>query len=589
MHKGHMILKKLDIGIYEIGMIILVIMACLLRIVFIAFHDPVTNSDEAVMGLMTRHIAYQGQWPIFFYGQGYMGSIEAYLGAILFHLRDSSSLFTLRLGLIFIFALFISTMYFLTRQLYNRSLALFTTLLLGLGSFDIISRQLKAFGGYPEMLFFVSIIFFVVNKLVFTAPVQYSEMTDQERRQRWCLYALLGLLVGLGIWSDPLIVTFIAPAGLLLLIYCRREIFSKSGLLAVLGILIGVAPMIYYNLTRNSTEQSTLAAMIELQSTTASQMAQLHLRKIIQLSGTIFMSIPTITGFNPLCPQIRFPGFENHNAASLHCVVEQGGWTLGYFLLWISAALISVFIILRLWRSIRQSRQQQGSTRHLTYAEQLLLKRHSARLCLLISVALTLLTYINNPAAALEPTTNARYLLNLLVATPALLWPLWNGFIEIRIPTRWTVKPLFILRMAVLCLILFFYANGTVGMLRDMSSSQKVYQQQTKFINDLLRIGATHIYTEYWTCYNIAFQSDEKIDCVSLTNSLQLSSHRENRYTPYIALVQNAPGFTYVFPDSSPQALTLAQQIKHVDKKDYTKYAFDGYVVYRLSVPLEAH
>ncbi len=38
------------------------------------------NADEAVVALMARHIL-QGERPIFFYGQAYMGSLDAYLVA----------------------------------------------------------------------------------------------------------------------------------------------------------------------------------------------------------------------------------------------------------------------------------------------------------------------------------------------------------------------------------------------------------------------------------------------------------------------------------------------------------------------------
>jgi hypothetical protein len=34
------------------------------------------NSDEAVVGLMARHIL-DGKRPVFYYGQAYMGSLDA--------------------------------------------------------------------------------------------------------------------------------------------------------------------------------------------------------------------------------------------------------------------------------------------------------------------------------------------------------------------------------------------------------------------------------------------------------------------------------------------------------------------------------
>ena len=38
------------------------------------------NADEAIVGLMGRHILV-GARPIFFYGQAYMGALDAYLEA----------------------------------------------------------------------------------------------------------------------------------------------------------------------------------------------------------------------------------------------------------------------------------------------------------------------------------------------------------------------------------------------------------------------------------------------------------------------------------------------------------------------------
>jgi hypothetical protein len=34
------------------------------------------NSDEAIVGLMARHML-QGERPLFFYGQAYLGSLDA--------------------------------------------------------------------------------------------------------------------------------------------------------------------------------------------------------------------------------------------------------------------------------------------------------------------------------------------------------------------------------------------------------------------------------------------------------------------------------------------------------------------------------
>src|SRR2546421_4691488 len=154
--------KRWRIGTYELSLLALIILATLLRLALLAYDWPVTNSDEGNMGILARHVAYNGEWPIFFYGHPYMGPIEGYLAAPLFHLFGPST-FTLRLGLLPFFPLFLICMYYLTRLLYTQKLAIFTVILLCLGSQDIISRQLKAVGEYPELIFFAAFISLIVS------------------------------------------------------------------------------------------------------------------------------------------------------------------------------------------------------------------------------------------------------------------------------------------------------------------------------------------------------------------------------------------------------------------------------------------
>ena len=93
-------------------------LATLLRIVLIAQGWPHSNADEDTMGIMAMHIAYNGEHPIFFYGQHYMGTLKAYLAAVFCPLLGAS-VFSLRLGSVLFFALFLANMYLLTSLLYT--------------------------------------------------------------------------------------------------------------------------------------------------------------------------------------------------------------------------------------------------------------------------------------------------------------------------------------------------------------------------------------------------------------------------------------------------------------------------------------
>src|SRR6266568_6248157 len=127
------IVKYLKIGIYEISALAIILFATLLRVLLAALNWPYSTSDEGTMGIMAMHIAYRGEHPIFWYGQHYMGTLEAYLAAALFHVFGVS-VFTLRLSSIILYVLFMVAMYFLTGVLYTKRWAVATLIVLSLGS-----------------------------------------------------------------------------------------------------------------------------------------------------------------------------------------------------------------------------------------------------------------------------------------------------------------------------------------------------------------------------------------------------------------------------------------------------------------------
>src|SRR5438876_3618653 len=97
-------IKQLKISTYGMYAFIIIAVAILLRLFLIAQGWPHSNSDEDTMGIMAMHIAYNGEHPIFFYGQNYMGTLEAHLAAGFFRLIGSS-VFSLRLGPLLLFVL----------------------------------------------------------------------------------------------------------------------------------------------------------------------------------------------------------------------------------------------------------------------------------------------------------------------------------------------------------------------------------------------------------------------------------------------------------------------------------------------------
>ena len=102
-------------------------------------------------------------------------------------------------------------------------------------------------------------------------------------------------------------------------------------------------------------------------------------------------------------------------------------------------------------------------------------------------------------------------------------------------------------------------------------------EQQFALVHDLLRVGATRIYSDYWTCDRIIFQSNEQITCSVVDEQLQPGY---DRYLPYRAIVTASPHPAYVFPLNSPQASAFAHKVVASDGY-YQNFIFDGYVVYQ--------
>ena len=218
-------------------------LAMLLRIVLTALGWPVTNSDESTMGLMAVHIASLKDFPIFFWGQNYMGAFEAYLGAVLFHIFGVS-VFTLRLVTMLEFTLFLVCMYLLASLLYTKKLALVTLLLLSVGSVMMLYTEFMAHGGYPEILCFGTVAFLLASWLAFSSD---QDLSLHRQWRRMLAFGCWGLVVALGFWSDYIFLPIILTSGLLLVLFCWRELLRGAILPLLLGLLIGAIPLIIYN------------------------------------------------------------------------------------------------------------------------------------------------------------------------------------------------------------------------------------------------------------------------------------------------------------------------------------------------------
>ncbi|GAC1625638.1 MAG: hypothetical protein NVS4B11_21730 [Ktedonobacteraceae bacterium] len=554
---------KINIGVYELCAVVLIVLATTIRVTLAYQHWPLLNSDEGTMGIMALHIFSRGEHPIFFYGQNYMGATEAYLGAALFHVFGTS-LFTLRLGLILLFIVFLISTYLVASMLYTKAVGLGALLLLSLGSIAVVSRQLTAIGGYTETITCGSLAFLLASWLALS-----SQGSDSAKRwQRLAAYGAWGLIVGLGIWSDLLVLPFVLCSALLLL-FCWQELLQLkhgAGLCLLLGLSIGIFPLIFYSISAGP-GQSVLTTILQLQG--SQDIPHNWLTRIQEVQQTIQVALPTATG-NPFCSFSEFPQvllLGPSTPPSFQCTLINTSWGVGYLLLWFTSTCLTCIALWKTWKSTT-------SWPHRSLAERHSIIRLTGQMLLLCSAGLAIALFVFSTSSLRSPSVHSRYLMGVLIATPALLAPLLLGSYALKSRSQ---QMSVIMRGSLFLFIGVLFLLGTLYALNEIPAAQAADRRENALIDKLIHIGATHIYTDYWTCDRIAFQSNERIICGVLDSHLHPAVNRDPRY---YAIVSADPHAFYIFPDDVLQATSITQKFTHCGKT-CRHIVFSGYVIYQ--------
>jgi hypothetical protein len=218
------------------------------------------------------------------------------------------------------------------------------------------------------------------------------------------------------------------------------------------------------------------------------------------------------------------------------------------------------------------------------YTQYQVLVRYVARLLLLGGVVLAICVYILSSAPVDQPGFHARYLVSLLIATPALIYPLWNAAIKFRPVQTFERIKVYACR-SILTLIWLLLLVGTIIAFSEVPAARSAEQQRQDLIRNLVRIGATHFYTDYWTCYNLIFASNGRVVCAILESDLQ---PWDNRVPGYLDTVEADPHAAFVLPLDTDMLPLNYHDLPAVERKvaqagpgKYQRYEFDGYVVYQ--------
>lgn len=475
----------------------LLVLAAGVRLALIGLRWPESNSDEGTIGIMALHIASGRSFPDFYYGQSYMGSGQAYLAALLFK-PFGPSLAAVRVGMVLLYLAFLGLLFVLARRLYSAGVGLAAVGLLVLGSRERYGSELVAIGGLPETLLAG------VSLLLLSTVVLSSD------QKRWAL-AGWGMVAALGLWSSLLVGPFVAGSAVLL--WRARPWGPRAGWALVAGLLAGATPFLLHGLT------DSLAAALHLyESGGSGQPPGDPGGPWRRLRNTVGTSLAYATGGAALGNHNDPPAWPNGWSGGWRPStgdLPDVAWGLTLVGLWCAALAMTV----------RAMRRRPDDARLW------------GRLALLVSAGLTVAAFAVSRAPGLSPANHSRYLIGVLVATPAVIHPLWS----LRRSVRWAA-----LVAAAGVLVL-----GTADAFRDARADRGPGPEV--LAQALLDRGVTRVYADYWTCNRLTFASRERVICAAVKEHPDGLHHGLDRYLPYRDAVLGDPLAAYLGGDVPPR------------------------------------
>ncbi len=213
------------------------------------------ESDEAIVGLMAKHITEGRSWPIFYYGQPYMGSLEAFLTALSFKIFGQTS-FAIKVVPLTFSLLLVVLIYRSARYVTDKFGARVAALLAALGPNALIVWSGKARGGFIELVAIGSLAFLLSFRILKKLSGDNSLTRARSDRHLGLGFDvfLLGFVLGVGWWTNNQIIFYLtAILPVLLVVTLRRLRFGeclRHAFIFVSSFIIGSLPFWQYNLLR---------------------------------------------------------------------------------------------------------------------------------------------------------------------------------------------------------------------------------------------------------------------------------------------------------------------------------------------------
>jgi len=207
-----------------VALLLVLLLAVVLRIPFLASPSGLMTSDGAVPALMGKHIAEGQTPPVCYYGQLYMGSLCSHYYALAFKVFGYS-IFVLEWATLLIYLGFMAVQFVFVKEVFSFPLALAVGFFYSLPLSPLVVAGLDNTSAFALVLLLGSLLLYLSYRIGF--------------RSRENLLPALGLTIGLAFWTHQITMAFIVTSLLILVSKLRWQPWKYARLAywAFLGFL----------------------------------------------------------------------------------------------------------------------------------------------------------------------------------------------------------------------------------------------------------------------------------------------------------------------------------------------------------------
>lgn len=500
------------------------------------------NADEAIVALMARHIL-KGARPIFFYGQAYMGSLDALLVALGFRFFGEH-VAVIRGLQVLLYVMTIITTYMLGKEVYRSSaVGVLAAWFLAIPTVNMTLYTTVSLGGYGEAI--------LLGNSILLLTLWIANSIKEKKRYFLSLFLFFwGVLCGFGFWVFGMTLVYSIPSFVYLGYYLVRNArkqqedsikfieFIRLLMVIVVGVMLGSLPWFFY-----AFQYGFQSLVSELGGSAIASVENIPWIKnfFMHIINFLLFGIPVIIGLRP-------------------------PWGTS----WLAMPLLPLamifwsFVVVYTFGRLRFS-----------------IKNRDA-LMLLLGVCATLIAgFIMTPFGA-DPS--GRYFLPI-----GIIISLMGASAIHSMQARWQ-------RWAwgVFGIILVYNLWGTIqcarvyppGITTQFDAITQINHDFDKDLIDfLLSEGERTGYTNYWVAYPLAFHSCEQLIFVPRLPYHQdfRYTDRDNRYKEYEAIVNASPKVAYITTNHPQLNQYLRNKFTELGIHWKEKYIGDYQIFYALS------